>query len=128
MEVGKLPAVGLSEGGHTVRSILGISLDVVRGDGDGGDPFRGDLKGKTAEGVGEMDDVGAVIASKDNEETALFSDEGGGTMEKAGRVGQDEVRRDRAGLKSEGGGHCGHDDQAVCGERVGEIAQGGLTF
>jgi hypothetical protein len=67
-EVGEGPVVGGGERGHFVGGIGGVVFDVVGVDGDDTDASGIAFGGESGEGVGEMDDEGAVVADEHDEE------------------------------------------------------------
>jgi hypothetical protein len=119
VEIGELPTMGLGKVGQAVRTILRITVGIVGSDCDGGDAAGGDSVSETTEGIGEVDDVGAVIAGKDDEKAPLSRNEGIGAVEETGSVGQGEFGGARARLESKGGGGFGHGNQGESGVSLG---------
>ena len=65
-QVRELPATRLSKGRHFFRRVIWVLGGIVRIDRDKGNSFGHILRGKSAERIPNMDDVGTVIAGKNN--------------------------------------------------------------
>ncbi len=123
VEVGEAPAMGFGEGGHPVRRVGRVTLDVVRRDRHRGHALARNLPGEAAEGVGEVDDEGAVVAGEDDEESAFAGDQGRRRMDRAGSVMERKGWSGGARRELEGGGNFGH-----AGKRTGKSVPDGLTI
>lgn len=88
-EVGEIPAMGAGEVLHRFRAILRVGGKVVRGDGHGFHAERAPFTGETAQAPGQVDDVGAVVAGEDDEQSTGAGQVRAGVGFPPG-IGQDE--------------------------------------